>query len=435
MFRILVVDDDRAVVELMLDELRSRYDVAGVGSANEALARLEREDFDLMIADIEMPGMRGTDLLKTVLERRPNLLVLLITGFGSIELAVQAMRAGACDFVAKPFKTNALVLAIERALRERTMRREIVRLRRQLDDTAPGELVARSPAMRKVLELAGRAAHSKASVLITGENGAGKSSLARWIHDHSDRRDAPFVQVGCAALPAGYAEAELFGAGHGLFVEAGGGTILLDEICELPIDVQTALLRVLESARFRPTGAPDEVALTARVIATTNRPIDDALRANKLRPELLYAINVIPIHVPPLRERAEDIPELVELCLDRASRTSRRPAAITDAALRWLVRAEWPGNVRELANIVERAVAMSDHDTLLLEDVTAAGARMAESVSELMGSAAERQLSLAEVELGYIKRVLVQTGSNVTQAARILGIDRRTLYRKLASSG
>src|SRR5262249_23805471 len=264
--RILVVDDDPAVVELLVEELQGRYDVVGQTSSPAALAQVLGEEIDLVIADIEMPELRGTDLLAAILEHKPTQLVVLITGFGSIERAVQAVRAGACDFIAKPFKSQTLILAIERALRERTMRREIVRLRRRLGEDEHGELVARSPAMRTVLEIARRASRSKANVLITGDSGTGKSAVARWIHHSGDRRDGPFVHVRCATLPPVGTDVELFGArrgatGDGLFVEASGGTLLLDEICELSIEGQRALLEALEQAKSQ--DRPD-----TRVIAT-----------------------------------------------------------------------------------------------------------------------------------------------------------------------
>jgi DNA-binding NtrC family response regulator len=365
----------------------------------------------------------------------------MITAFGSIELAVQAVRAGACDFVTKPFKIPALLLSVERALRERTMRREIVRLRRELGDDR-GNLVAESPAMVKVLDVARRASRSIATVLITGESGSGKGALARWIHDRSPRSSGPFVHVNCAALPGGLVEAELFGVRRGaftdaresrdgLFVEASGGTIFLDEIAEMPLDVQSKLLQVLESSRVRPVGG-GEIAIDARVIAATNRAIDAAVQAGQFRIDLFFRLDVIRIEVPPLRERATDIPELVHAMLVRASRGGTGPLGITDEAMRWLVRHDWPGNVRELANVVERAVAMTDHDTIVLEDVRDLPARgPSDPTGDLLASAAERHLPLAEVERGYIRRVLDACDGNVSRAARILGIDRRTLYRKL----
>jgi DNA-binding NtrC family response regulator len=388
-----------------------------------------------------MPGLRGTELLAEILDRKPGQLVLMVTGFGSIELAVQAVRAGACDFVTKPFKMPALLFALERALRERTMRREIVRLRRELGDDR-GNLVAASPAMVKVLDLARRASRGAASVLITGESGTGKGALARWIHDRGARAGGPFVHVNCAALPSGLVEAELFGVRRGaftdaresrdgLFVEASGGTIFLDEIAEMPLEIQSKLLGVLESSRVRPVGG-GEAAMDARVIAATNRVIDDAVAANQFRLDLFFRLNVIRIEMPPLRERAGDIPELVNALLARAARDGAGPLGITDDALRWLVRHDWPGNVRELANVVERAVALTDHDTIVLEDVRDLPARApSDPTGELLASAAARQLSLAEVERAYIRRVLDGSGGNVSRAARVLGIDRRTLYRKL----
>jgi len=439
--RLLVIDDDAAVVELLVEELGAHHAVVGETSPRAGLERAVAEDFDVVITDIEMPALRGTTLLAELLERKPGQLVVMITAFGSIELAVEAVRAGACDFVTKPFKIPALLLAIERALRERTMRREIVRLRRELGDDR-GNLVAASPVMVKVLEIARRAARSTASVLITGESGTGKGALARWIHDRGPRAAGPFVHVNCAALPGSLVEAELFGVRRGaftdaresrdgLFVEASGGTIFLDEIAEMPLEVQSKLLQVLESSRVRPVGG-GELPIDARVIAATNRAIDDAVHAGRFRLDLFFRLNVIRFDMPPLRDRAGDIPELVNALLVRAARDGAGPIGITDDAMRWLIRHDWPGNVRELANVIERAVALTDHDTIVLEDVRDLSPRApADPIGELLTSAAERHLPLADVERGYIRRVLDTEGGNVSRAARILGIDRRTLYRKL----
>jgi len=442
--RLLVVDDDAAVVELLVEVLRDRYDVDGLTSAKAALARIAAEDFDVVIADVEMPELRGTELLAQVLDRKPGQQVLLITAFGSIELAVSAVRAGACDFVTKPFKTEVLVLAIERALRERTMRREIVRLRRRLgEDAGGGGLVANSAAMRRILDVGRRASRADATVLITGESGTGKGALAAWIHERGPRREGPFLQVNCAALPGGLVEAELFGVRRGaftdaresrdgLFVEASGGTLFLDEIGEMPLDAQSKLLRALESGRVRPVGGTAEVAVDVRVIAATNRALDDAVKDGRFRVDLFFRLNVIRIEIPPLRERADDIPELVHTFLARAARGATAPIGIADEAMRWLCRHDWPGNVRELANVVERAVALTDHDAVVLEDVVDTGrGRGADPTAESLAAAARRQLSLAEVERTYIRQVLEATGGNVSRAARVLGIDRRTLYRKL----
>jgi len=440
--KLLVIDDDPAVVAFLVEELGLSYTVVGETSPRAALDRLVVEDFDIVITDVEMPELRGTDLLAAILEHKPGQLVLLITGFGSIELAVQSVRAGACDFVTKPFKLPVLQFAIERALRERSMRREIVRLRRELGDDR-GNLIASSPAMTKVLDIARRAARSMASVLITGESGTGKGALARWIHDRGARSNGPFIHVNCAALPGGLVEAELFGVRRGaytdaresrdgLFVDASGGTIFLDEIAEMPLDVQSKLLGVLESSRVRPVGGGD-AAIDARVIAATNRALDDAVAANQFRLDLFFRLNVIRIEMPPLRDRPEDIAELVHALLARASHGGVAPIGITDDAMRWLTRRDWPGNVRELANVVERAVALTDHDTIVLEDVHSVGEREpADPSVDLLASAAERHLPLAEVERSYIRRVLDANDGNVSRAARILGIDRRTLYRKLA---
>lgn len=432
--RILIVDDDASVVEYLMEALGGLYEVTGETAPARALARVAEQDFDVVVSDVEMPGMRGTQLLAAILEAKPRQAVLIITAFGSIELAVETVRAGACDFVTKPFKRDTLVLALERALRERTMRREIVRLRRDLGVDDGGEVIGQSAAMRGVLDLARRAARTDATVLVTGESGSGKGALARWIHARSARRDGPLVHVNCAALPANLIEAELFGVRRGaftdaresrdgLFVEASNGTLFLDEIADMPVEAQAKLLQVLESSRVRPIGGASEVPIDVRLIAATNRDLEVAMRTGAFRPDLYFRLNVVPIEVPPLRARRDDIPALVHAFL--------HGTAITDEAMRHLCGHDWPGNVRELANVVARAIALAEHDTIVLDDVRFDGAEVPSGGDLDLAGAARRHLSLAAVEHAYLKQVIEAVGGNMTQAARVLGIDRRTLYRKL----
>jgi DNA-binding NtrC family response regulator len=441
--RLLVVDDDAAVVDYLCESLEERgYSAVGVTSAREALQRVKDEDFDLVISDVEMPELRGVDLLEALLEAKPNQLVLLITAYGSVELAVAAVRAGACDFLSKPFKIEALLHAIERAFSERMLRREVVRLRRALTHSdAPKQLVAKSHAMRRVLDVARRVASTNTSILITGETGSGKSVLARFIHESSPRRSEPFLQLNCGAVPPSLADAELFGVRRGaftdaredrkgLFVAAGEGTLFLDEIGELSLEVQAKLLHVLETGTVRPLGGSAEVRTKARIIAATNRAPEALLREGKFRPDLYYRINVVRIEVPPLRERKDDILPLVDTLLARASEKHERPLiGISAKALKRLLRHSWPGNVRELTNVVERAVAMAEHDTILPEDLDFHDAHG--DPTSVLDAAAENGLSLEEVERAYIQRVVEAQGGNKAAAARQLGITRRTLYRKL----
>jgi DNA-binding NtrC family response regulator len=442
--RILVVDDDAAVVEYLCERLATRgYEPVGSTSSLQALARLQQEDFDLVISDVEMPELRGVELLAAILEAKPTQLVLLITAYGSVEMAVAAVQAGACDFLTKPFQIEALFHAIERAFSERMLKREVVRLRAaMIDPEAAKTVVAKSAAMRRVLDLARRAAGTNTSVLITGETGSGKGVLARFIHDHSPRREQPFVQLNCAAVPATLAESELFGVRRGaftdaredregMFVAAGAGTLFLDEIGELSLDVQAKLLHALETSTVRPLGGNAEVRTNARFIAATNRSPEALLRDGKFRPDLYYRINVVRIEVPPLRERRDDILPLVDGMLARAGDKHGRPLiGISAKAIKLLVRHSWPGNVRELANVVERAVAMAEHDTILPEDLDFLPGPDGEP-GPALDTAVEHGLSLEEVERTYIQRVVEAHGGNKAAAARLLGITRRTLYRKL----
>jgi DNA-binding NtrC family response regulator len=441
--KLLVLDDDAGVTDFLCESLAERgYDASGCTSPTAALERIKSEAFDLIITDVEMPEMRGTELLAAILAQRPNQLVLLITAFGSIELAVSTVLAGACDFVAKPFKIDALILAIERAFRDRQMRREIVRLRATTPlDAGSGELVARSPIMRRVLETARRAARGDLTVLLTGETGTGKSAVARFIHDISSRAPRPFFHLNCASLPPSLIEGELFGARRGAFtdaredrigafVAAGEGTLFLDEIGELSLELQSKLLHALEAGAVRPLGSTAEVAVKARLIAATNRPLEVLLREGQFRPDLYYRLNVIRIEVPPLRERRDDIVPLADTLLNRASeRQSRWPIGISAAAMRRLVAHDWPGNVRELANVLERAVALSDHDTLLPEDFDLP--ELEDGLDRMLARSADEGLPLEQLERVYVRKVIESHRGNKAAAARVLGIDRRTLYRKL----
>ncbi len=442
--RLLVVDDDAGVVDFLCEELSARgFTAEGSTSPAAALARIGREPFDLVITDLEMPEMRGTDLCAAILAVKPTQLVLLITAFGSIELAVATVRAGACDFVAKPFKIETLVLAIERALRERQMRREIVRLRAAVPAVDNGILVAKSPLMARVLDVARRAARGNATVLLTGETGTGKSAVARYIHDAGPRRARIFFDVNCASLPATLVESELFGVRRGAytdaredrpgaFVASGNGTLLLDEIGELPLEVQAKLLNVLESGRVRPLGGTTDVPINARLIAATNRALEVQLREGQFRPDLYYRLNVIRIEVPPLRDRREDIIPLAESLLSRASERQDSPVkGISATAMRRLMAYHWPGNVRELANLLERAVALGEHDTVVPEDLDFPSDG---GIEPLLAGSPHRDVPLEEVERAYVRRVLEARGGNKAAAARSLGINRRTLARKLRDS-
>jgi DNA-binding NtrC family response regulator len=440
--QLLIIDDDSNVVEYLVEVLAaSGYRTSGEIDPQSALRRLETEHFDLVISDVEMPGMRGLDLMSAIHARKPGQLVLLITAFGSIDLGVRSLQAGACGFVTKPFSINDLTSAIDRAFRDRQMRREVVRVTTPDETLASRELVAESQKMQKILQLANRAARIDSPVLLTGESGVGKGALARFIHDHSSRCDGPFLQVNCAALPFTLVESELFGVRKGaytdakenrlgLFVEAKGGTLFLDEIAEMPLAIQPKLLQALETGKVRPVGAGSEIATDVRIIAATNQPIEKALQNGLMRSDLYYRLNVIRLDIPPLRERSADLDQLVNHLLQSAQiKLKRQIHGISIEAMRWIRAYSWPGNVRELANTLERAVALAEHDSILLEDL--AQATQLSIDDSLLTKAANQAMTLAELEVAYIRRILEMTQDNKAQAAKILGIDRGTLYRKL----
>jgi DNA-binding NtrC family response regulator len=447
--KLLIVDDDQDLVELFVDRLRDDgYDAEGETDPKRALDRVGLGDLDLVVTDVEMPGLRGIDLLRAIQAKVPGQLVLLMTGFGTIDLAVRALREGACDFLTKPFEHPVLKQAVERALRERAMRREIVRLRawRAEDEPEAGTLVARSEAMRRVVELGRRVARTDSAVLLRGESGVGKTALARFVHDQGARRRGPFVAVNCAAIPATLFESELFGVEKGAFTDAKerrvglvaqatGGTLLLDEVGELPLELQAKLLQVLESGEVRPVGATRGVPVDVRVIAATNADLEALVKEGRFRRDLYFRLNVVGIEIPALRQRRDDLLPLVDDLLARiCRRVGREVMGVSADALRWIETRPWPGNVRELANTLERAVVLADHDTLVREDFEEP-AREEATAEGAVDALLDAGWTLARIEAASIERALERHEGNKTEAARQLGIDRRTVYRHLDREG
>jgi DNA-binding NtrC family response regulator len=441
--RLLVVDDDRAMREMLTSLFKERgLAVEDASSAGAALERAAEQDFDVVLSDVRMPGLSGVELVGQLRKLRPGTPVVLMTAFGSIDSAVEAMRTGAFDYLTKPFEPDAVILAVERALAHRALALENEQLRRAVDRSGSlGELIGKSPAMREIFALIKRIAHTRSSVLITGESGTGKEVVARAIHFHGDRSEKPFVPINCTAIPEGLLESELFGhvrgaftgahaSKRGLFEKADGGTLFLDEIGDLGLGLQGKLLRVLQDREIRPVGGTQSVRVDVRIIAATNRDLEAEIAAGRFREDLFYRLNVIPIHIPPLRERPEDIPALAEAFLRRHD--DGRRCFLSPEAMARLQAHTWRGNARELENVLERALALCDAETLGPDDVPLPGtaAQAAPSGEDFLAAAAARRMTLHELGERYTEQVLRATGGNKVQAARILGIDRKTLYRR-----
>ena len=444
---VLVVDDAPAMREMLvslLDESGIRARTAA--SADEALACARNGEFDAVLSDIRMPGKSGLELLAELRETRPETPVLLMTGFGSIDSAVEAMRLGAFDYVTKPFKREAVLASLERAFEHRALEQENRRLRRALDRTTSfGDLFGASPAMREIFALVRKISSSRSSVLITGESGTGKEVVARTIHFTGARASAAFVPINCTAMPEGLLESELFGhvrgaftgahtAKRGLFEEANGGTLFLDEIGDMSAALQSKLLRVLQDHEIRPVGGNKSVRVDVRVIAATNKDLRKAVANGEFRRDLYYRLNVIAIHVPPLRERPEDVPLLAQAFLERHA--GGRKVAFSRAALELLQRQPWEGNARELENAVERALLMVTGNEIGPSELGFGGAsgdaapHALPPAESLVEEAAARELSLHELTALYTEKILARVKGNKVRAARILGINRRTLYRR-----
>lgn len=441
---VLVVDDDRDVCEVVHADLTRRgYRVTWFTSAAQALAALDITDFGVLFVDIQMEGMSGLDMCRSALARRPALIVVVTTGDSTIEHAIGALRAGAYDFITKPISMDALALTLERAVRQRALQDEIIRLRKRVGHQELPNLVSGSLAMQRVTDIVNRVAGSDASVLITGESGTGKELVARGIHERSGRT-GPFLAINCAAIPENLLESELFGhvrgtftdarnAHPGLFAESNGGTLFLDEIGDMPMGMQAKILRALQEHRVRPVGSAQEVEFNARVITATHRDLESDIEERRFREDLYYRINVVRIEVPPLRARGNDILLLAQHFLQRAAkRASAPPIRLSRPVAEQLMNYDWPGNVRELENCIERIVALSQCDETSIEDLPPKIKKHRPSEVVTVSDDPNDLPPLSIVEERYIRKVLAAVGGNKTLAAKVLKLDRRTLYRKLA---
>ncbi len=445
---ILVVEDDAAMRDLLTEELADAgYEVEAAGGASGGLelARLER--FDLIITDLRMPEMDGFDLIRGVMALPEPPHVVMITAFGSIETAIRAVKLGAYDYITKPFEIEELLLVADKALGERALRHKVARLQREVEERfGLGNIIAKSQSMRDVVALVQRIAPSTASVLVTGESGTGKELIARAIHYNSLRTNGPFVGVNLAAVPEGLIESELFGHKKGaftdarndkpgLFLEADGGTIFLDEIGELALPLQAKLLRVLQEHEVRPLGATKNQRVDVRVVAATNKNLEEMLADGSFREDLYYRLNVIHLDLPPLRSRPEDIVPLAEHVLeqfgirDRSNNRPPRRMRLSPEAQNLLVAYHWPGNVRELMNVLERGIALCQGELIADEDLPPQVRE--KRPADFLGAAVALRMTLAELERQFIERVLDDEAGNKTRAAQRLGLDRKTLYRKL----
>jgi two-component system response regulator HydG len=405
---------------------------------------LEAEEVDVVLADLNMKGTNGIELCERVIASRPDMPVVLLTGFGSLDAAVAAMRAGAYDFLSKPVKLDVLAIALERAIKHRLLGEEVKRLRTEVAGKARFEqLVGDSAPMRKVYELMARVSASDASVLITGESGTGKEIVAKAIHARSRRRSAPFIAVNCSAVPESLLESELFGHARGaftdakesrvgLFRQAHGGTLFLDEIGDMPATVQPKLLRALQERRVRPVGGAGEVPIDVRLVTATNRDLESAIEEGRFREDLFFRINVVNIALPTLRARRGDVLPLAQhFLVQTAARANKEVRGIAATAAEKLQSYAWPGNVRELQNSIERAVTLARFEEITIDDLPEKIRDYRPAYLVVGGDDPSELAPLEEVERRYILRVLDAVSGNKSVAARILGIERKTLYRKL----
>ena len=421
---------------------RLGYAVTFTTSASAALDKVAAEEFDVVLTDLGMAEMDGLSLCERILGTRPDMPIIVVTGEAVLDRAIAALRAGAYDFITKPADPALLAHSVARAVQNRRLTQEVKRLR-EAAGARSADMVGESSAMRRVYDLIDRVAESDTSLLIHGETGTGKELIARAVHARSRRKNGPFVALNCAAVPAALLESELFGHAKGAFtdaknkrtgllLQANGGTLLLDEIGELPLEMQPKLLRALQERKVRPVGADTEVPYDARIITATNRDLEYEVFQKRFREDLFYRINVVKLDLPPLRDRGGDVLKLAQHFLGKfSSGAGKEVLTLSESAAEKLMGYQWPGNVRELENCMERAVALARFDHVTVEDLPEKIRAYKAGRFVVSADDPSEVVTLDEVERRYILRVLTIVGGNKVQASAMLGLDRRTLYRKL----
>lgn len=443
LYNILVVDDDSDMCELLSEVLKAEgMSVSAFSDGLEACKALKREEFDVVITDLKMKGLKGLDVLAEAKKTAPATPVIIITAFGTVESAIKAMKMGAYDYIMKPFQTDAILLTVRKALENRLLKKEVVRLKKEVESRYSfHRIIGKSAPMQKIFDLIERIGDSSHNVLITGESGTGKELVAKAIHYSGDRKAGPFTAVNCAAIPETLLESELFGYKKGAFTDAkmdkrgllfqaAMGTVFLDEITEMSPVLQAKLLRVIEEREVRPLGDTTAHSIDVRFIAASNRNIKDEIGQGHFREDLYYRLKVIDMELPPLRDRKEDIPLLVRTFIEKCSEESKKKVSdVSEETLKILMAYSWPGNVRELENIIQRAIALCRQEVILPADLPASMGQ--ETDGDLVEKGLREKYTVDQLEKEYIRRVLVEVAGNKTKAAEVLGLDRKTLYRKL----
>ena len=446
MASILVVDDDQNIRRVLKDLLEKEgFNVLTASDVDKALPLIDQKDLDLIVTDLKMPGKSGMDLLTLCHEKRPAVPVIMITAFGNVEAAVAAMKKGAYDFITKPFDENELLNVIEKAISESEMNKELIST--YFDkETHFSQIIGKTPVIQQVFQTIQKIAPTDSTVLITGETGVGKELIAREIHLGSQRRDHPFVKVNCAAIPETLLESELFGYEKGAFTGAvtnkpgrfeiaHQGTILLDEMGEIPLHLQAKLLGVIQDKSFDRVGGVKTIKVDIRIIAATNQDLQSAVQSGKFRSDLFYRLNVVPIHIPPLRERKDDLIPLVGYFLKIfTAKYCKKINNVSPEVMATFSNYDWPGNIRELENVLERMVLMSETDTLTLDQLPA---EIRGVISTVEASTLKEKVDIISqmTEKQMIIDVLKKTNQNRTKAAKLLGISRRTLQNKIKEYG
>ena len=449
--RILIIDDEenfRHMLSVILK--KEKYEVDTASNGEEGLQKIGAEDFDQILCDIRMPGMDGLDFLKEVQKREIDASVIMMSAYGSIDTAIEAMKLGAYDYISKPFKPDEIILTLRKAEERERLRKENEFLRKEIKKEYSFEnIVSKNEKMQKMFEVIRKVAQYKSTILITGESGTGKELVARALHYNSDRAKNPFIPVNCGAIPENLLESELFGHAKGaftdairtkkgLFEEADGGTLFLDEIGELPLLLQVKLLRVLQEGEIRRVGESKPIQVDVRIVAATVKDLAKEVSEGKFRDDLFYRLNVLPVHIPPLRERKEDIPLLVNHFINVHNQSlNKRVAGIEPKALETLMNYRWYGNVRELENTIERAIVLTDGENIGLDNLPYEIQNFEDK--EQLPSLAEEEYSIKKtskiLERNLIQKALKQTKGNHTHAARLLEISHRALLYKIKEYG